>query len=81
MSAAKEIDYINPRIVCFVVYGQQPSASTQNMTGATATANELKEINGEHTILFVGPHVSALPVETLQKETSIDMVCQNEAVS
>ena len=80
MSAAKEIDYINPRIVCFVVYGQQPSASTQNMTGATATANELKEINGEHTILFVGPHVSALPVETLQKETSIDMVCQNEGV-
>ena len=79
-TAAKEIDYINPRIVCFVVYGQQPSAGTQNMTGATATADALKKLNGDHRVLFVGPHVSALPIETLKTEPSIDMVCLNEGV-
>lgn len=79
-SAAKEIDNINPRIVCFVVYGQQPSAGTQNMTGATATANALKMLNKDHQVLFVGPHVSALPIETLKAESSIDMVCLNEGV-
>ena len=79
-TAAKEIDYINPRIVCFVVYGQQPSAGTQNMVGAVATADALKNINSEHKVLFVGPHVSALPIETLSNESSIDMVCLNEGV-
>ena len=33
--AAKMIDDINPKLVCVVVYGQQPSASSQNMEGAT----------------------------------------------
>jgi radical SAM superfamily enzyme YgiQ (UPF0313 family) len=78
--AAKEIKYINPRIVCFVVYGQQPSASTQNMTGATATSKALKSIWEDSMVLFVGAHLAALPVETLEKEKSIDMACQNEGV-
>jgi anaerobic magnesium-protoporphyrin IX monomethyl ester cyclase len=78
--AALEIKYANPRVVCFVVYGQQPSAGTQNMTGATATSKVLKEVWPESLVLFVGPHVSALPAKTLNRESSIDMVCQNEGV-
>lgn len=34
---------LKPKIACFVVYGQQPSASTQNMEGATEVANLLKK--------------------------------------
>ena len=80
VSAANMIKYINPRIVCFVVYGQQPSAGTQNMTGAIAASEEIKKIYPDSKILFVGPHVSALPIETMETEPSIDIVCQNEGV-
>lgn len=77
--AAKTIRDIDPRIVCFVVYGQQPSASSQNMTGAIGTAKIVKEIYENSRILFVGGHVAALPIETLAYEC-VDMVCQNEGV-
>ena len=39
LSCAKTIIQYKARIICFVVYGQQPSASSQNMEGAVATAN------------------------------------------
>ena len=77
--SAKTINDINPRVVCFVVYGQQPSASSQNMSGAVGTADLLKKLNPTTKTLFVGGHVSALPLEVL-KEESVDMVCQNEGV-
>jgi len=79
IEAAQAIKDANPRIVCFVVYGQQPSASTQNMYGAVGLADELKKIAPNLRTLFVGGHVAALPRETL-KEPSIDMICQNEGV-
>ena len=80
LSAAKRIIEYKAKIVCFVVYGQQPSASSQNMEGATATASELRNLSGDTFILFVGGHVAALPVETLEKEPYINAVCQNEGV-
>ena len=80
MSCATKIYEVKARIVCFVVYGQQPSASSQNMEGAVATAKELKNLDPTSFILFVGGHVSALPAETLNRELCIDAVCQNEGV-
>jgi hypothetical protein len=71
---------LNPKIACFVVYGQQPSASSQNMEGATALSNLLKKKNPEIKTLFVGGHVAALPTHTLKNESSIDFVCTNEGV-
>ncbi len=79
-ACAREIVDYKARIVCFVVYGQQPSASSQNMEGAVATAQLVKEINPTTFIVFVGGHVSALPQETLERESCIDAVCQNEGV-
>jgi radical SAM superfamily enzyme YgiQ (UPF0313 family) len=76
--SAKIISEMNPKIACFVVYGQQPSASSQNMSGAVGTAKILKKYSNIKT-LFVGAHVAALPHETLL-EDSIDMICQNEGV-
>jgi radical SAM superfamily enzyme YgiQ (UPF0313 family) len=80
IEAAKDIVYRKARIICIVVYGQQPSASSQNMTGACATADEIKKISEDSFIIFVGGHVAALPQETLMQESSIDAVCQNEGV-
>ena len=49
---------------------------TLNRDGEPSFSNlQLKNINSEHKVLFVGPHVSALPIETLSNESSIDMVC------
>jgi anaerobic magnesium-protoporphyrin IX monomethyl ester cyclase len=80
IASAKKINKIKPRIACFVVYGQQPSASSQNMEGAIATSEELKLLDPEIKILFVGGHVSALPIETLTTEKSIDFIALNEGV-
>tara|TARA_Y100000590_G_scaffold184419_1_gene210189 strand:+ start:13755 stop:15275 length:1521 start_codon:yes stop_codon:yes gene_type:complete len=78
--SAEEINNYDPKIACFVVYGQQPSASTQNMEGATATSKILKQINAKIKICFVGGHIAALPIETLEKEHSIDFIALNEGV-
>jgi hypothetical protein len=80
VSAEKRIQEYKPRIVCIVVYGQQPSASSQNMTGASALAKQIKEINPDTFVLLVGGHVAALPSETLAAESSVDAVCQNEGI-
>lgn len=71
------IKYINPRLAVFVVYGQQPSASTQNMVIVANLANRLKLICPEIKILFVGAHPSAVARETID-HTDADFVCQGE---
>lgn len=78
--ALYHINNLQPRIACFVVYGQQPSASSQNMEGAIRLAEKIKQHYPQIKILFVGGHVSALPRQTLEKHPFIDFVCQNEGV-
>ena len=80
ITAANEIKNLKPKIACFVVYGQQPSASTQNMVGAVATSEKLKELDPNIKTLFVGGHISSLPTETLSSEKSIDFIALNEGV-
>jgi anaerobic magnesium-protoporphyrin IX monomethyl ester cyclase len=80
IETAKRIDDYKARIICFVVYGQQPSASTQNMEGACLTASEFKNVNPDSFVVFVGAHVAALPAETMNSHPYIDAVCQNEGV-
>ena len=78
--AAREIQQLNPRVACFVIYGQQPSASSQNMEGAVSFADELKKHSPQIKILFVGGHISALPQEVMERHSFVDLVCQNEGV-
>lgn len=79
-TSAKEILNFKTKVVCFVVYGQQPSASAQNMEGATKVAKLLKEYDQNIKILFVGGYMAALPKKTLIDEPAIDFVCINEGV-
>ncbi len=72
-----DVESYNPKLILFVVTGANPNASTAAMEGAIQAA---KKIDGKYKIAFVGPHVNALPVETLEKHSFIDIVFTNEGV-
>jgi anaerobic magnesium-protoporphyrin IX monomethyl ester cyclase len=65
------------QLVVMVVYGFQPSASTQNMPAAGQTSAVLKKLRPELPILMTGTHPAALPERTLEEE-AIDFVCDRE---
>jgi len=67
----------DPVLVVMVVYGFQPSASTQNMTCAGETCRAIKALVPEAKILMTGTHPAALPERTLREETC-DYVCDGE---
>ena len=75
--SADAIDTLNPRLVAIVIYGQQPSASTQNMAGTNALLAELKERYGRLKTVLIGLHPSAVSRQTLEDEQT-DFVCQGE---
>ena len=70
----------DPRLVLVVATGQNPNASTAAMAGAVEAAEEIKNAHPKYTIAFVGPHVNALPLETLERHSCIDVVFTNEGV-
>src|SRR6266849_9828524 len=74
---ALRIDEIDPKLVAIIVYGHQPSASTQNMTATGAICSTLKERSPDRKVLLVGGHVAALPERTLREEGA-DFVCTGE---
>ena len=80
LNAAETADTINtfkPRLVAIVIYGQQPSASTQNMAGTNALLRELKAHYGHFKTVLIGLHPSAVSRQTLGDEQT-DFVCQGE---
>ena len=60
-TSLERIEEIKPRIVCFVVYGQNPNSGTTSMIGATALAAYIRENSPQYSICFVGSHTSVLP--------------------
>jgi len=77
-TAARVVD-LRPRLVTVVVYGHQPSASTQNMTGASAIVTAIKTVSPGTRVLMLGGHVAALPERTLREE-SCDYVTSDEGL-
>lgn len=76
---AARIQELNPGLTAIVVYGQQPSASTQVMSPASAICSSIKELNPNLKVILVGGHVSALPERTLDEEAA-DFVCSGEGL-
>jgi hypothetical protein len=66
--AAERVKDLSPVLAAIVVYGHQPSASTQNMTGASAVASAIKSAAPGLPLLMLGGHVAALPERTLADE-------------
>jgi radical SAM superfamily enzyme YgiQ (UPF0313 family) len=74
---AKRIEERKPLLTAIVVYGHNPSASTQNMPAVREFCTILKNLNPEGNILLVGGHIAALPVRTLREEDA-DFTCAGE---
>ncbi len=75
----KRIEELKPRLICFVVYGQNPNSGTTSMIGATALGAYIRDHAPEYFICFVGSHTSALPKDVL-KYHFVDFVLLNEGV-
>ncbi|MBM4339187.1 MAG: radical SAM protein [Deltaproteobacteria bacterium] len=76
---AGRITEINPALTVVVVYGHNPSASTQVMPSAGAICTSLKQSAPDLKILMVGGHVAALPEQTLREEAA-DFACGGEGL-
>ncbi|MCX7092891.1 MAG: radical SAM protein [Methylobacter sp.] len=75
----RRIDGMRPRLVVFVVYGQNPNSGTTSMMGALELAQAIKEADINTKICFVGSHTSALPRDVLA-HNCVDIVLLNEGV-
>lgn len=76
-TVAAKVEECHPRLVGMIVFGHQPSASTQQMIAASSTCRAIKEIVPDQKIILVGGHVAALPQSTLEDEAT-DFVCNGE---
>lgn len=75
---AQRIIEEKPLLIVYMIYGQQPSASTQCMPAGRKTALIVNEkSNNELNSIVVGTHPSALPKRTLEEEP-YKFVCQGE---
>ena len=75
--SAKRIEEYNAKLTVFVVYGQEPSASAQNMQGVHNCLEILKTNNPQMKVLLTGLYPSAVSRKTMQDEKT-DFVCQGE---
>jgi radical SAM superfamily enzyme YgiQ (UPF0313 family) len=66
--ASVAIEY-RPQLIGIVCFGHQPSASTQQMVGASATRKALSEACPQIPVVMLGGHVSALPGRTVHEES------------
>lgn len=73
---AKEILDRHPTLTVFMIYGQQPSASTQCMPAGRRVCQLVNETGSVRT-LVIGTHPSALPQQTLCEEP-YRYVCEGE---
>ncbi|MCP3965893.1 MAG: radical SAM protein [Lentisphaerae bacterium] len=69
---------LSPMLTAVIVYGSQPSASTQNMTVAGNICRELSK-DGSFKVAMGGLHPAALPEQTIRKE-DVDYVLDGEAI-
>jgi radical SAM superfamily enzyme YgiQ (UPF0313 family) len=76
---AERVAEMDPLLVAVVVYGHQPSASTQHMPAAGGICRAIKEKSPRQPVLMVGGHVAALPERTLAEE-AMDFACSGEGL-
>ena len=76
----ERVQFLNPRLVCFIVYGQNVNAGTVSMSGAVYLSEYLKEYGVKTPIAYIGSYIQAVPTKALNDESSIDFGFTNEGV-
>ena len=76
-AVARRVEEEKPLLVAVMVYGHQPSASTQNMPAAGAICSAIKKCLPQQKVIISGTHPAALPEQTLREE-AVDFVCDGE---
>ena len=76
---ALRIAELRPLLTAVVVYGHNPSASTQVMPSSGEICTALKQHAPELRIALAGGHAAALPQRTLSEEAA-DFVCGGEGL-
>ena len=66
---AERVQQCSPLLAAVVVYGHNPSASTQVMPAAGAICSAIKSRSPQQATLLVGGHVAALPERTMREES------------
>jgi anaerobic magnesium-protoporphyrin IX monomethyl ester cyclase len=79
IEVAERVEELKPVLAAVVVYGHQPSASTQIMTASGQVCTAIKEQTPQQQVLLVGGHVAALPRRTLLEEDA-DFVAGGEGL-
>ncbi len=77
--AAEAIADTKPKLVVFVLYGQNPNSGTTMMIGASTLAKQLRLSHSNLKIAFIGSHASSLPHEVIQY-SYVDFAFINEGV-
>ena len=82
MASADEVARVatedfDAKLIVIVVYGFQPSASTQNMTAAGDIARKIKDAGTRARVMVTGTHPAALPAKTMEEE-AVDFVVDLE---
>ena len=77
--ASEQIASTKPKLVVFVLYGQNPNSGTTMMIGASSLAKQLRLSHPNLKIGFIGSHASALPHEVIQYDY-VDFAFINEGV-
>ncbi|MBI3558761.1 radical SAM protein [Candidatus Gottesmanbacteria bacterium] len=75
-ATAKKVEKLRPRLAAVIVYGSQPSASTQNMTAAEQICEAVSQTKSCR-VAIAGLHPSALPEKTFE-EAGADFVIEGE---
>lgn len=78
-AVADRVQQLKPVLAAVVVYGHQPSASTQIMAASGLVCSAIKERTPDQPVLLLGGHVAALPERTLSEEAA-DFVASGEGL-
>lgn len=76
---AEQIADIKPALTAIVVYGHQPSASTQVMAGGSVVCRAIKKHSPDQKVIMVGGHIAALPERSLREEAA-DFMASGEGL-
>ncbi|MEM8639618.1 MAG: radical SAM protein [Cyanobacteria bacterium P01_G01_bin.54] len=76
---AQQVAQIQSVLTAIVVYGHQPSASTQVMAGASVVCHVVKQQTPDQKVIIVGGHVAALPERSLGEEAA-DFIAAGEGL-